>query len=72
MGRVGEGFPGAVAQLEEHLPCTQGVVGSNPISSTKLAGGFIKRQWDAPSRAFRRPRERIPVIRVGVISDTVL
>ena len=24
---------GAVAQLGEHLPCTQGVVGSNPIRS---------------------------------------
>ena len=28
---------GAVAQLGEHLLCKQGVVGSNPISSTKPA-----------------------------------
>ena len=28
---------GAVAQLGEHLLCKQGVVGSIPISSTKLA-----------------------------------
>ena len=27
---------GVVAQLEEHLPCTQGVVGSSPIDSTTL------------------------------------
>ena len=25
---------GAVAQLGEHLPCTEGVAGSNPVSST--------------------------------------
>ena len=27
---------GAVAQLGEHLPCTQGVAGSNPASSTRI------------------------------------
>ena len=35
---------GAVAQLGEHLICIQGVVGSNPISSTtsiRVAGGVI-------------------------------
>jgi hypothetical protein len=26
---------GAVAQLGEHLPCTEGVAGSIPVSSTK-------------------------------------
>ena len=26
---------GGLAQLVEHLPCTQGVSGSNPLSSTK-------------------------------------
>ena len=26
---------GGVAQLGEHLPCKQGVMGSNPIISTK-------------------------------------
>ena len=29
---------GAVAQLGEHLLCKQGVVGSIPISSTRLVG----------------------------------
>ena len=29
-------FFGVVAQLEEHLPCTQGVVSSNLIDSTNL------------------------------------
>ena len=28
---------GGVAQLGEHLPCKQGVMGSNPIISTKKA-----------------------------------
>ena len=29
------GTHGGVAQLGEHLPCKQGVMGSNPIISTK-------------------------------------
>ena len=29
------GTYGGVAQLGEHLPCKQGVMGSNPIISTK-------------------------------------
>ncbi len=29
---------GGIAQLVEHLPCKQGVIGSNPITSTN---GFI-------------------------------
>ena len=34
--RNGEANPnGGVAQLGEHLPCKQGVMGSNPIISTK-------------------------------------
>ena len=28
---------GGVAQLGEHLPCKQGVMGSNPIISTKVS-----------------------------------
>ena len=31
------GTYGGVAQLGEHLPCKQGVMGSNPIISTKVA-----------------------------------
>ena len=31
-------FKGAIAQLGEHLPCTQGVVGSIPSGSTKKQG----------------------------------
>ena len=27
---------GGIAQLVEHLPCKQGVIGSNPITSTKM------------------------------------
>ena len=29
-----EGNNGGIAQLVEHLPCKQGVIGSNPITST--------------------------------------
>ena len=29
------GDNGGIAQLVEHLPCKQGVIGSNPITSTK-------------------------------------
>ena len=32
---MGPGEHGGVAQLGEHLPCKQGVMGSNPIISTK-------------------------------------
>ena len=27
-------YDGGIAQLVEHLPCKQGVIGSNPITST--------------------------------------
>ena len=33
-------YYGGVAQLGEHLPCKQGVMGSNPIISTKQAEGL--------------------------------
>ena len=33
---------GGVAQLGEHLPCKQGVMGSNPIISTKVEQGNHK------------------------------
>ena len=32
---------GGVAQLGEHLPCKQGVMGSNPIISTKEMLGAL-------------------------------
>ena len=31
---------GGIAQLVEHLPCKQGVIGSNPITSTKVLSGL--------------------------------
>jgi hypothetical protein len=31
---------GGLAQLVEHLPCTQGVNGSNPLSSTLIKSGL--------------------------------
>ena len=32
--QVAAGFNGGIAQLGEHLPCKQGVKGSNPFIST--------------------------------------
>ena len=34
--------PGGVAQLGEHLPCKQGVMGSIPIISTKRIKKFAR------------------------------
>jgi hypothetical protein len=34
---------GGVAQLGEHLPCTQGVIGSNPFTSTKCIIVFFEK-----------------------------
>jgi hypothetical protein len=39
---------GGVAQLEERLLCTQGVIGSNPFTSTSLA---VSRQQLAVRRS---------------------
>ena len=32
-----QNYCGGIAQLGEHLPCTQGVKGSNPLFSTKIS-----------------------------------
>ena len=37
---------GGVAQLGEHLPCKQGVMGSNPIISTKRETAVGKDSFD--------------------------
>ena len=39
---------GAVAQLGEHLLCKQGVVGSNPISSTSAHRGITSARLTQP------------------------
>ena len=36
---------GGVAQLGEHLPCKQGVMGSNPIISTRVTNEEIKHRY---------------------------
>ena len=38
---------GGVAQLGEHLPCKQGVMGSNPIISTRSARADKQSQFAA-------------------------
>jgi hypothetical protein len=48
--RSSEGiFYGDVAQLEEHLLCKQGVVGSSPIISTTSTNALLSRGADGPS-----------------------
>ena len=39
-GETAKPIYGGVAQLGEHLPCKQGVMGSNPIISTR--GSFLE------------------------------
>ena len=39
---------GGVAQLGEHLPCKQGVMGSNPIISTKEPYAVPKESHTVP------------------------
>ena len=44
---------GGIAQLGEHLPCKQGVKGSNPFISTasqRIGIQRIMRKWDLPYR----------------------
>ena len=38
-------YYGGVAQLGEHLPCKQGVMGSNPIISTSPEGRAAKQEF---------------------------
>jgi hypothetical protein len=42
-------FNGDVAQLEEHLLCKQGVVGSSPIISTISTNALLSRFAGGPS-----------------------
>ena len=48
---------GAVAQLGEHLPCTQGVVGSNPIRSIPHSGSTPPEGHDVPPDPAVQPSE---------------
>ena len=45
---------GGVAQLGEHLPCKQGVMGSIPIISTKIMTSDAKRRGHDFVRDFRQ------------------
>jgi hypothetical protein len=47
--RSGPEVYGDVAQLEEHLLCKQGVVGSSPIISTTNTNALLSRGADVPS-----------------------
>ena len=52
-------FYGGVAQLGEHLPCKQGVMGSNPIISTRPQCGRpnfdqLRRESEDNTRGWRK------------------
>ena len=47
---------GGVAQLGEHLPCKQGVRGSNPLISTIGERGMAEASGDAKAKAREKPR----------------
>ena len=49
---------GGVAQLGEHLLCKQGVVGSNPISSTKRIAAEAKCRGGATGYLSYTPQKR--------------
>ena len=47
---------GGVAQLGEHLPCKQGVRGSNPLTSTRQRLEAVTRTEGRGSRKVQSPR----------------
>ena len=51
---------GAVAQLGEHLLCTEGVRGSSPLSSTK---GYYSTPETAPSTQQMTPEQKLDSLR---------
>ena len=66
---------GGVAQLGEHLPCKQGVMGSNPIISTKRETAVGKDSGDRTNwsrrRLFHRDKEPDNRIINGLIAQLV-
>ena len=50
--KEGKPFQGGVAQLGEHLPCKQGVMGSIPIISTSsgIKSGIVERRYEGSER----------------------
>ena len=43
-GKRTEATPGGIAQLVEHLLCKQGVIGSNPFTSTRFHWGQARKR----------------------------
>ena len=56
------GFPGGIAQLGEHLPCKQGVKGSNPFISTVIRKRMTNKE--APDGAQKEASDDVQVINV--------
>ena len=46
-------YSGDIAQLGEHLPCKQGVRGSNPLISTVLTLIFVREYRKAQERTLK-------------------
>ena len=68
---------GGVAQLGEHLPCKQGVMGSNPIISSDARSGRTKRllKVTCPFLKFfvelSFKKVRVPLVPHGLIAQLV-
>ena len=60
--QVGARFYGDIAQLGEHLPCKQGVRGSNPLISTVPSDSQMRMQESTrtylENRILNKSRER--------------
>ena len=60
---------GGIAQLEEHLLCKQGVVGSSPSTSTTLDVSHLG-QWDTPF--WQDGEDKGPKTRAGFLATTMI
>ena len=60
------GFPGGIAQLGEHLPCKQGVKGSNPFISTVIRKRMTNKE--APDGAQKEASDDAQVINLRLMT----
>ena len=60
------GFPGGIAQLGEHLPCKQGVKGSNPFISTVIRKRMTNKE--APDGAQKEALDGAQVINLRLMT----
>ena len=64
------GFPGGIAQLGEHLPCKQGVKGSNPFISTVIRKRMTNKE--EPDGAQKETPDGVQVINTSCLRQCSL